>query len=74
MPLDETLTVDEFLRLEKISKSTLYAMWREGRGPQYHKIGRRILISAESRAAWRKNLIDEAAAEVFGEMQETAAA
>jgi hypothetical protein len=58
MPLDETLTVDEFIRLEKISKSTLFKLWREGRGPKFHKLGKRTYISAESRAEWRKQLIE----------------
>lgn len=61
-----SLTVPEFCRLERISRSALYLLWSEGRGPKYLQYGRRRLIPADARIEWRKRMIAEA-------MQDTAA-
>jgi hypothetical protein len=34
---DASLTIDEFCRAEKISRSMLYRAWSEGWGPRYQK-------------------------------------
>lgn len=39
-----------------ISRSFLYELIKEGRGPRLMKIGRRTLISAEAAAEWRAKM------------------
>jgi hypothetical protein len=48
------LTPSEFCLQNKISRSTLYALWRTGLGPKFFKAGRSTRISPESAAAWRR--------------------
>jgi predicted DNA-binding transcriptional regulator AlpA len=39
-----------------ISKSFLYKLIKEGKGPRLMKIGRRTLISTEAAAEWRAKM------------------
>lgn len=56
-PLDPvTYTVSSFCEAHGISRSYLYRLWSEGRGPVRTKIGRRTLISGEAAAAWRRRM------------------
>lgn len=48
----ENLTVDEFLTRSKISRSALYRLWREGRGPETLRINRRVLIPTDAASEW----------------------
>ena len=48
-----TYTVTGFCREHNLSRSYLYQLWSEGRGPRRLKIGRRTLISGEAAADWR---------------------
>jgi len=32
---DETLTINQFCAPEKVSRSQLYRLWREGKGPRF---------------------------------------
>lgn len=54
-------TVAEFCEEHRISKGMLYKLWDDGKGPRRMKIGRKVLISAEAAAEWRKQLeeVDE---------------
>jgi predicted DNA-binding transcriptional regulator AlpA len=48
------LTVDEFCSAHGISRTHLYDLWREGRGPRFMRAGdKRRLISVEAAADWR---------------------
>jgi hypothetical protein len=38
---DESLTINEFCRAEKLSRAMLYKLWSEGRGPRFYRIGNR---------------------------------
>jgi predicted DNA-binding transcriptional regulator AlpA len=44
-----------------ISRSTLYALIAQGRGPRVLKINRRSLVLIEERDRWLRNLVEEAA-------------
>jgi predicted DNA-binding transcriptional regulator AlpA len=56
-PLDPpTYTVPKFCAAHHISRSYLYELWRDGRGPRRAKLGRRTLITGEAAAAWRREL------------------
>lgn len=49
-------TVTDFCEEHRISRSYLYRLWSEGRGPRRTKVGRRTLISGEAAAEWRRRM------------------
>ncbi|WP_342114578.1 hypothetical protein [Pseudoduganella sp. OTU4001] len=57
---------DEFCEAHRISRSSLFKLWREGDGPRIMKVGRRTLISAEAAAEWRKLMESRAMSENGG--------
>jgi predicted DNA-binding transcriptional regulator AlpA len=57
---DQTLTINQFCAAENISRTTLYRLWRENRGPRWLLIGSSRRISAEARARWRREREEEA--------------
>jgi predicted DNA-binding transcriptional regulator AlpA len=53
-PPDELVfTINEFCAAHKISRSQLYKLWKQGRGPRTKHVGSKVLITAESAAEWR---------------------
>src|SRR5438105_839917 len=63
MPLEKSLaaqesraayTIDEFCEAHRISRSKLYHLWNERRGPRMMRIGTKVLITAEAAADWRR--------------------
>jgi predicted DNA-binding transcriptional regulator AlpA len=50
------LSIPEFLDEHRISRSLLYRLIKEGRGPRITKIAGRTLISAEAAADWRARM------------------
>jgi len=52
-------TVSSFSEEHHISRSYLYRLWSEGRGPRRTKLGRRTLISGEAAAEWRRRMETE---------------
>jgi predicted DNA-binding transcriptional regulator AlpA len=46
-------TIAEFCQAHRISRSTLYGLWREGRGPRTKNIGAKRIITLEAAAEWR---------------------
>lgn len=67
-PLDPaTYTVPGFCREHHISRSYLYRLWNEGRGPRRTKVGRRTLISGEAAADWRRRMEAETMEQEGGE-------
>ena len=59
---DPSLTIAEFCAAEKIGRSKLYQLWREGRGPRFFLVGTHRRISHEARTEWRHQMENEAAA------------
>jgi predicted DNA-binding transcriptional regulator AlpA len=57
---EPSYTINDFCALEKLSRSQLYKLWHQGKGPRTYKIGNRPRISPEARREWRQDL--EAAA------------
>ena len=55
----EASTVETFLQAYPIGRTTLYAAWKEGRGPRRLKIGRRVLIPRQSADDWIAELLDK---------------
>jgi hypothetical protein len=58
---DPSLTINEFCRAERMSRQTLYTLWKLGKGPRYHRVGADRRISAAARREWREQLEAEAA-------------
>lgn len=48
--------VDGFCADHHISRSLLYKLWKDGRGPAVVKVGTRTLITTEAAAKWRASL------------------
>ncbi len=59
-------SVDEFCRLHRISRASLYNYWRDGCGPAAMRVGARRLISAEAAEKWRRERERAAKAELGG--------
>jgi predicted DNA-binding transcriptional regulator AlpA len=59
---DASLTVREFCKAEKISRSMLYRAWSEGWGPKFYRIGVTRRITHRARLEWQRER--EAAANV----------
>jgi hypothetical protein len=49
-------TVPEFCLQHRISRSLLYKLLQEGKGPRIMKAGKRTLITNEAAEAWRRRL------------------
>jgi hypothetical protein len=50
----ETLTIQEFCKSHRISMSYFYLLRDRGLAPKVMRLGRRILITKESAAEWRR--------------------
>jgi hypothetical protein len=57
---EESYSVDTFCRAENISRSFLYKLWLQGRGPRYYTLGSVRRISHQARLEWQQRM--EAAA------------
>jgi hypothetical protein len=64
MTNDRSFTITEFCEAERLSRSKLYLLWGEGKGPRTFTIGTKRLISAEARLEWRRAREAETAAKV----------
>ena len=62
---DASLTISEFCRAEKISRSMLYRAWSEGWGPRFYRVGVTRRITYRARLDWQRER--EAAAAAAGE-------
>ena len=60
---DASLTVEEFCRAEKISRSMLYRAWSEGWGPKFYRVGVTRRITHHARMEWQREREAAAAAE-----------
>lgn len=59
-----TFTVPQFCDDHNISRTHFYELIKLGRGPRLLRVGRRVLITAEASADWRRAMelaTDEAA-------------
>jgi hypothetical protein len=48
-PFEPSYTIDEFLAAERISRSALYELWAQGKGPRYYRNGNRRIITHRAR-------------------------
>ena len=49
-------SIDEFCTAHRLSKSLLFSLWRDGRGPRRMVMGRVVRITAEAAAEWRREI------------------
>ena len=47
-------SIESFCRANGISVTTYFVMKRQGKGPREMKVGKRILITPEAEADWRR--------------------
>jgi hypothetical protein len=52
-PFDASLTIKEFCKAEKISRSMLYRAWSEGWGPKFYWVGVTRRITCRARLEWQ---------------------
>ena len=69
---DESLTLAEFCAAEKISRSMLYKLCEQGKGPRMFAVGTKRLISHEARQEWRRAREAETAAPMGSLLSATA--
>jgi len=63
---DASLTIDEFCKAEKISRSMLYRAWSEGWGPRFYRVGVTRRITYRARLEWQREREAAAAAAEAG--------
>ena len=56
IPHEPSYTVDEFCAAERISRVTLYAMWKQGHGPRFYFNGRCRRITHAARIEWQREM------------------
>ena len=54
-------TVQEFAEAYRLSRATIYNLWRDGGGPARMRVRGRVLISRDAAEAWRRQIEAEAA-------------
>lgn len=54
MPDTPSYTVNSFCAAEHISRSMLYKLWAEGRGPRFFMVGSVRRISHAARIEWQR--------------------
>jgi len=47
-------TVEEFCRAERMSRSMVYKLWKEGKGPKFYWVGTVRRISHQARIEWQQ--------------------
>ena len=57
----KTYTVKQFTQTYNLSRSTIYRLWRDGRGPRVLRVGRKVLITVEAAQEWARAMEAEAA-------------
>ncbi|RQR23350.1 hypothetical protein DIE23_35190 [Burkholderia sp. Bp9143] len=56
IPQQSASSIDQFCEAHGISRAFFYELVASGRGPRLMKLGRRVLISHEAAADWRREM------------------
>jgi hypothetical protein len=48
-------TINDFCRVERISRSLLYQLWQHGKGPRYFLAGSHRRITEQARQDWHRD-------------------
>ena len=57
----QAYSIPDFLESYSISRSALYRLWNENRGPAKCHIGRKVIILVEDARAWAEKMKADAA-------------
>ena len=60
-PTQSACTIAEFCASHRISRTHLHNLQKAGKGPRIMKVGKRVLISMDAAADWRRALEREQA-------------
>ena len=60
--IDPSYTVDEFCTAERVCRSKLYDLWKQGKGPRFYWNGRERRITHQARLDWQRQREAEALA------------
>jgi hypothetical protein len=50
-----TYTISQFVSAFNVSRSALYRLWNEKKGPAFMRVGRRVLIPVDAAEAWSQS-------------------
>jgi hypothetical protein len=53
---DQSYTILEFCKAERISRAMVYKLWAQGQGPKFYWVGTVRRISPEARIEWQRQL------------------
>lgn len=56
VPEREAFTVTEFAQAYRLSRATLYNLWKGGEGPKRMRVGRRVVVSRDAAEQWRRQV------------------
>ncbi len=56
MANDPSYTVDEFVEVERLSRSMIYKLWSQGKGPRFYYVGNVRRISHQARLEWQRQM------------------
>jgi hypothetical protein len=54
MTAHQSYTVDEFAKAERMSRSMVYKLWGQGKGPCFYMIGNVRRITHQARIDWQQ--------------------
>jgi len=54
MPIEQSKTINEFCEAERFSRSHFYKLLDLGQGPELTRSGKRVTISPQAHARWRR--------------------
>ena len=57
----QAYSIPDFLEAYSLSRSALYRLWNENRGPVQLRIGRKVIILVEDANLWVERMKSEAA-------------
>ena len=52
----EAFSIDELAKAYRLSRATLYNLWKDGEGPQRMRVRGRVLISRDAAEKWRQHV------------------
>ena len=53
---NQSYTVNEFCKAERISRAMLYKLWSQGQGPRFYMVSSVRRISHQARLDWHQQL------------------
>ena len=59
----QSYTVDAFAASERMSRSMVYKLWKQGKGPRFYMVGTVRRISHQARIDWQREREADSAGE-----------